>query len=155
MTIRYIFFLSLILFCNGIYAQVDYTKFIGVAPLSCVRIDSAMVINSQRLLDSLNQFEITKGRYEFFYKLGMTYYLRYGIWGDPKDLDTSIKYQEIGFSEFKTSDFAWNLAGNYARMKNCSKSLVFVNLYIELRTKEKLPIDYEQIYYISKFCWKD
>ena len=85
----------------------------------------------------------------------MTYWLGYGIWGDPKDLDTSIKYQEIGFSEFRTSDFSWNLAENYTRMKNCSKSLVFVNLYAELRTKEKLPIDYEQIYYISKCCWTD
>jgi len=151
---RTAFILFLFFFSVSVFGQVDYNQFKSKVPLTCTRVDSASVVYSQHILDSLWQYDIVKGREAFLHDIGMTYYCRYGIWKDTNDLNTSIKYAEIGFKESEWSSFAWSLAFNYSLIRDCSKAFEYVDFYIERRKKENLPIDYEQIYYVSKRCWK-
>lgn len=144
--------IMLIMICTqSISGQVDYKEYKKRFPLTCTKFDSASVIKSQILLDSLNQFDIDEGRNLFLFDIGMTYYFRYGKWKDQDDLKKSLGFFEVGFKEFNNSDFAWNLT-MYWRLGDCEKALEYLNQYLELRKKEGIEIDYEQVYYVQRNC---
>ncbi|MEQ9063726.1 MAG: hypothetical protein RIE58_06095 [Vicingaceae bacterium] len=144
-------FCLLIFVASNVISQVDYNEFKKKFPLTCTKFDDESVLESQRVLDSLNQYEITGGRELFLNNYATTYYFRYGKWGSIEDLKMAIEYYEKGYKEFNTSGFAWSLT-LYEKLGECEKALKYLDIYLELRKKEGIEIDYEQVYYVQRNC---
>lgn len=135
------------------FGQIDYTKLRGQYSVSCGKIDSTELINNQIFLDSLSQFEIINGEDKFLYDYAWTYYRRYLLWRQEKDLEMSIKYNQKCWDQYHDIKALWNLGSNYKILGDCDRALDLTELYItELNKIDKSLIDYQQIYYRYKFC---
>lgn len=133
------------------FAQIDYSDFKTRSGLSCGIPDSTTIVNSQRILDSLESFEIINGKAEYLYDHGWTYYLSYMKWKNASDLQRAVGYWEEGWSDHQDLVALWNLGSAYRPLGECEKALDYTELYLK-NVPDSVKVDYKQVYYRYKFC---
>lgn len=151
---RLLLVIILLAVCPNLFSQVDYNEFIKKVPLSCTKNDSASIIRSQRVLDSLNQFEITSGKETFNRHYALMYGFRYWTWYNNEDMEKSMQYYEKNWIEFKDLEALSNLRG-YAVIGDCEKAIHFYELYNKELIEHNMEVDYRIGYLLYRNCWEN
>lgn len=135
----------------SIASGVDYLAIKKAYALSCSIPDSASIVRSQFVLDSLAAFEIVNGQQEFCYDRGWTHYISYLKWKKLEDVRQAKSYWESGWQKYQDSRALWNLATAAKILGDCKASLDYTEAYVQ-HFPEDIKHRNEQLYLRYKFC---
>lgn len=128
-----LFFSSLLIVSSAIYAQgtIDYNKIRNQTVLhSCTITNSDTVELTLKNLLALDTLLIKKGLDNYFYDLGMTYYIKgyMGLQKEYKNLAITT-FRKCTIINSKRGDAYYNLSLIYLIEKNYSQAKVMLILY--------------------------
>lgn len=130
---------------------IDYLAIKKTYALTCSIPDSASIIRSTQLLDSLAAFEIVNGQQEFCYDRGWTHYISYLKWKKLEDVRQAKSYWETGWQKYQDSRALWNLATAAKILGDCKTSLDYTEAYVKA-FPEDAKNRYDQLYFRYKNC---
>jgi len=147
-------FLSIFILTVDVQAQVDYLEFKKDLSMSCTNINSSIIKQNKKTLDSLSSQTIINGYELYLYDCGMTYYLCFGLWKDTADLKTSIEFNIECWEKYKNTSALWNLLLSNNLIHECDKFYDYLEIYDTAmnRSGNEQYIDYEQISSLKKRC---
>ncbi len=136
---------------NSTTSGIDYLAIKKGYALSCSIPDSASIVRSKFVLDSLAAFEISHGQKEFCYDRAWTHYISYLKWKKLEDVKQAQVYWESGWHKYQDSRALWNLATTAKILGDCKASLDYTEEYVQL-FPEDIKNRYDQLYLRYKFC---
>lgn len=126
--------LAISAFSQGRDYKIDRKQ---ITSLSCGPVDSIQLADTRKSLENVDTTTISENIHLYYKDLGWCYYRFYLKYNQIYFLEMSvIAYEKCIAHQPDYGPALWDLAFEYAHLKNCEKSKKHLDKYLKIRAKE-------------------